>query len=135
MKRFCCNSVFGDTVIDYVLHDPIQYESCTDLSDYEPSVNGIRNIVNAGIDSATPVYDFPDGVDNGLRMGVLRDMGATREEREIATKQLLNTTSKESAELKKEVESIIENQKQDDLDNLVTAKAQELTSKNTSASE
>lgn len=79
--------------------------SVVDTSKYRPNVNELHNF-DGGKGSRVPLYDFEDGKDTGLRLGVLRHQGADITEIQAAKDILEVSTSeatKEATEkLKKE---------------------------------
>ena len=77
MKRFDSISPFGQDVIDYDLPPDEFGESVTDTSHFVPSSEAIKGL--SGVLSEREVrmnYDFPNGVDNGMRAPAFRRPGA-----------------------------------------------------------
>ena len=77
MKRFDSISPFGQDVIDYDLPPDEFGESVTDTSHFVPSSEAIKGL--SGVLSEREVqmnYDFPTGIDNGMRAPAFRRPGA-----------------------------------------------------------
>lgn len=81
-------------------------DSVVDKSKFRPNVNDVHNFTGQG-SQGTPLYDFPDGVDNGLRLGAMRSLGADITEINATAEQLKTTTQKQTDDVAEIVKSEI----------------------------
>lgn len=104
------NNAFQFEVNNYVAPKIVIWESVTDKSQFRPNIDDVRLFEAAGGSSNVPLYDFEDGIDNGLRLTQLRSKSADITEIASAKETLENLADqdKKDAELilKKEVEKV-----------------------------
>lgn len=72
-------------------------DSVVDKSSFRPNVDDVHNFTG-GNSGMTPLYEFPDGKDTGLRLGAMRSLGSDITEIDATKKALENAVSEQKAE-------------------------------------
>lgn len=86
-------------------------DSVVDSSAFRPNVDDVHNFTGGG-SNMTPLYEFPDGVDNGLRLGSLRSLGADITEIDATKKALQSTVDNQKKKFEQDVADTIHNIKE-----------------------
>lgn len=77
-------------------------DSVVDKSSFRPNVNDVHNFTG-GSSGMVPLYEFPDGKDNGLRLGAIRSLGADIAEIDATRNALENSIEEQKIEYDKAV--------------------------------
>lgn len=93
----------GKLTMNEVKEQPVDYgESITDKSHYNPNASSF--VSNSGSINSTPLYDFNDGVDNGIKYSLFRDKSLDITEQEYIYNKLKLATSEQLKELADSIE-------------------------------
>lgn len=86
-------------------------DSVVDSSAFRPNVDDVHNFTGGG-SNMTPLYEFPDGKDTGLRLGAMRSLGADITEIDATKKALQATVDNQKKQFEQDVADTIKDIKE-----------------------